>query len=88
MMFGDVGGLHDFIAIAIGGFLGGFSNYFMLASLAEKLYRKSRHMNQDIRKIFKPLEFTTSTILAYACTGGRYPNDRRKKFLKEGMSRV
>ena len=38
MMFGDVGGLNDFLILACGSLFGFFSQRFMLASLVESLF--------------------------------------------------
>ena len=41
MMFGDIGGLNDFIVIIFGTIFGFFSNQLMIKELAETLYHFS-----------------------------------------------
>ena len=39
MMFGEVGGLHDFLALVLASIFGFASEHFMFASLVQKLFR-------------------------------------------------
>ena len=74
MMFGEVGGLNDFIALILSMVLGLFSDKFMQASIVQKMFRgfataKSRNgkdswFSQASKKRVKPLKFSTSFLVA------------------------
>ena len=102
MMFGEVGGLRDFIFLILAPFLSLFSERFLLASIVSKLYRirdprgsvrsEDYSMNPAAKQkpLSQPLEFSTSFLLAHACSIGWCLKDKALhwKNLVDGISRV
>ena len=88
MVFGEVGGLNDFIALVLATFFGFFSQRFLLVSLVQQLYR-SRTSSKNISEVlFRPLLFSKRFVVANACMLGECPRDRKALLLKDGMNRV
>ena len=101
-MFGEVGGLRDFIALVLAPFLSLFSERFLLASIVSKLYSISaprgttRSEDYSInpaahqKPLFRPIEFSTSFLLADACSIGWCLRDKalHRKTLLDGISRL
>ena len=102
MMFGEVGGLRDFIFLILAPFLSLFSERFLLASIVSKLYHirdprgttrsEDYSMNPAAQKkpLFEPLNFSTSFILAHACSIGWCLREKalHRKTLLDGISRL
>ena len=92
MMFGEVGGLHDFIALVFKVLLGFFSQRFLAASLVEKLYHTApKTIKKDAENalsVFKPLFFGTQVVLCHICTNGKRGKYQQIKTLHEGIIKV
>ena len=88
-MFGDVGGLRDFLGLFISAFFGFFSEHFMSASLVQTLFHvtdgNARSPSKTLASI-KPLSFPRGFTLMHACTFGRCSGDKKRdKTLKLGI---
>ena len=69
MMFGDVGGLYDFLSLILATLLGFFSDRFLQASLVQKLYRgvssnNRKHTGTTISLQQQILTFTPCFIVS------------------------
>mmetsp|Transcript_27725 Transcript_27725/g.34467 ORF Transcript_27725/g.34467 Transcript_27725/m.34467 type:complete len:113 (+) Transcript_27725:244-582(+) len=89
-MFGDVGGLNDFLGLILTSVISFFSSNFMEKSLIEKIYhvsssdpapqRGSVSHDFEVANTIRPLKLSKCFVLIYALTGGRYPSSRKKRF--------
>ena len=73
MMFGEVGGLYDFLGLGIGTVLGFFSERQLMASLAQKLFHRAPTVTKEKYAVtetikqtinFNPLSFKASFVVA------------------------
>ena len=91
-MFGDVGGLRDFIGIFFTACFGFFSEKFFNASIVESLFHVSDGKNRPPAKMLasiRPLKFTTGFTLINAFTLGKCSGDRkRRKALEKGLNEL
>ena len=99
MMFGEVGGLYDFLALGIATVLGFFSERQLMASLAQKLFQGAPNVTREndpttntIRQTinFNPLSFRASFVVAQSFIMGCCYRDKslHRKALFDGVSRV
>ena len=94
MMFGEVGGLNDFLALILAAFFNVFSRQFLLASLAQKLFRSINSARTKKVPIapaaLSPFSFSACFILAQVCKMGWCLGDKAKhrKALLDGMTEV
>ena len=96
-MFGDVGGLNDFLSIVAGGIFGIFSEGFRQAYMAEKLFHqqektsKSKPMTpkQTISSL-KQLKFSNFFILFSPCLrlSSSKAVKKKRKLLDEANQRI
>ena len=86
MMFGEVGGLYDFLALGIAIVLGFFSERQLMASLVEKLLhrppnesRKEDAITKTVKQTinFDPLYFNASFIFFQSCIMGCCYRDKK-----------
>ena len=80
MMFGEVGGLYDFLALALASIFGFASEHYMFASLVQKLFRIADTSDFALPSgalldQFKPLSFPKTFVLAHAFSFGWCPRD-------------
>ena len=95
MMFGEVGGLYDFLALALASIFGFASEHIMFASLVQKLFRIAETSDLALTSgallnQFKPLCFPQTFVLAHAFSFGWCPRDqfRRRKAYEAGVNRL
>ena len=94
MMLGEVGGLNDFLILIFAAFFGLFSGQFLLASLAQKLFRSINSARTKKVPIapaaLSPFSFSACFILAQVCKMGWCLGDKAKhrKALLHGMTKV
>ena len=99
MMFGEVGGLHDFLALGLSTVLAFFSERQLMASLAQKLFhgapnvtKKRDEVDNTIRHTinFNPLSFSANFVVAQSFIMSCCYRDKtlRRKALFDGISRV
>lgn len=80
-MFGDVGGLNDFLVIALSSTLGLFSESFMLTSLVANLFLQPAKQNQQPRRnnrasknfLLEPIQFSKIFTVLRALSCGLLP---------------
>ena len=87
MMLGEVGGLRDFIALTCVAILGAFSERFLLAELASKLFLQFDEETGKSRKLVHP-NFSTISVLCHVLTSSKCPWDRKAWILKKGLHRL
>ena len=98
-MFGEVGGLNDFLALILSTFLGFLSERHLLVSLAQKLYHGVPQVERkiDVASMttkhditFNPLSFKASFIVAQSCLMNFCYRDKslHRKAMFDGMSKV
>ena len=99
MMFGEVGGLYDFIALGIATVLGFFSERQLMASLVQKLFHEAPNVKKEKDEItettkqtinFNPLSFKASFVVAQSCIMGCCYRDKKlhRRNLFYGISKV
>ena len=95
MMFGDVGGLNDFLSLLISPVFGLFSEYLLNGDMVQKMFHSVSKLSAGDRlqnpantatpkktfKAIKPIKLTKFLLLLRACTFGYCPKDRKKKRL-------
>ena len=99
-MFGEVGGLNDFLSLGLSSLIGIFSERFMRASLIQKLFRGANTDDKPPRNqkftpfaIFRSigsLMFPTSFVIAQIFSFGRCPRDqgRRRREFEAGIVKL
>ena len=99
MMFGEVGGLYDFLVLGLSTVLGFFSERHLMVSLAQKLFHgapnvltKQDETTNTIRHTinFNPLSFSSCFVMAQSFIMGCCYRDKKlhRRALFDGMSRV
>ena len=103
MLFGDVGGLYDFLSLGLATFFGFFSDRFLQASLVQKLYRgvsSNNHKNPykgtniSLRQnMLTPCAFTPWIIVSQAfklscCLSPGGKKALHRRALSDGTSRI
>ena len=86
MMFGEVGGLNDFLSLGLSSLIGIFSERFMFVSLVQKLFRGADTDDKPPKnlafapsamfKSIRSLMFPNSFVIAQIFSFGRCPSDQ------------
>ena len=78
MMFGEVGGLRDFLILSLAPLFGLFSNQFMMASIVSKLFRINDHQTSKGGKKprYRKIEPTYGLLIAHVCSLSRCISDK------------
>lgn len=95
MMFGDVGGLNDFLGVLLSSVFGLFSDSLLNGAMVKKMFQSvspksygnqpSRsYQIENLKKTYKgiePIKISKLFLLLRACTYEKCPRDKKKKKL-------